>query len=98
MRRLVTVWMVVLLCVLPGMALQARSEDLWKQVMDAPPFLVLDGVAAELNKALDQVLKKCLEKEPDKRYRSIKALRAVLDAIQPGEIGSGALNDLVQSN
>jgi eukaryotic-like serine/threonine-protein kinase len=62
------------------------GEFLVKHITLEPPAAPPEVVATPLGQALDQVARRCLEKDPASRYRSAGQIKDVLDQIFEGDV------------
>jgi tRNA A-37 threonylcarbamoyl transferase component Bud32 len=63
---------------------------LWKHGNEVPERAALRAPAAQIPAALDQVIARALEKDPDARWQSMEAFRkAMLDAVNGGDAAAG---------
>jgi hypothetical protein len=55
------------------------EETIYKQINEMPPSLVVPGEDARLVRVLEQIVLKCMDKDPAKRYQSMAELRTDLE-------------------
>ena len=64
--------------------------DTVSAVLNQDPPALTTSVAAQVPSALDRIVRRCLEKNPDERFHSARDLAFALEAISGSSSGSGA--------